>query len=418
MLLIRRMARCSDVRPVGDVCVVYSVRMARISFYGPLGAGHINPTLGIVAELVNRGHAVTYSAPQLFEQRILETGAQFVPVRSTWESMGRDALPQMHGKELIRASSLLLDETKEMVSALAGAPVPDIVVHDGTLAWWGRILAHRWEVPGVEVIPNLVGNRHWNMNTYAKLNPLHPRFLWMMAKAARYLRTQGMSDVGGFFQGTAAASRIVTVPRAFQYAGDTFTDGFRFVGPVLTERAYQDDWAPADDTPVVLVSLGTAYNDRPDFFRMVAESAADRPWHVVMALGDLVDPAELGNLPPNVEARAQVPQLAVLRHASAFVTHAGMGSTLEGLTFGVPMVAVPQMAEQRANADRIAELELGRALDPAALSADWLWRAVHEVVSSDRIRDRLAWMQQQIDEAGGATAAADEVERVLRQRGE
>lgn len=57
--------------------------MAVISFYGPLGAGHINPTLGIAAELVDRGHTVTYYAPRPFADRITETGARFVPITST-----------------------------------------------------------------------------------------------------------------------------------------------------------------------------------------------------------------------------------------------------------------------------------------------------------------------------------------------
>jgi hypothetical protein len=49
----------------------------------------------------------------------------------------------------------------------------------------------------------------------------------------------------------------------------------RIVGPCLAERVFQPDWAPQhDDVPVVLVSLGTAYNNRPDFYRMVAASAA------------------------------------------------------------------------------------------------------------------------------------------------
>jgi UDP:flavonoid glycosyltransferase YjiC (YdhE family) len=50
----------------------------------------------------------------------------------------------------------------------------------------------------------------------------------------------------------------------------------------------------------------------------------------------------------------QVPQVAVLRHARVFVAHAGMGGTMEGLHFEVPVAALPQMAEQRANADRSA----------------------------------------------------------------
>ncbi|MBW0102372.1 macrolide family glycosyltransferase [Pseudonocardia sp. KRD291] len=391
--------------------------MAVIYCYAPLGAGHVNPTLGVVAELVRRGHDLTYWAPRAFAERIAETGARYAPVTSTWEAMGRDTLPQMHGRELVRAMGLLLDETEALVPVLAraaGRDRPDLVLHDGALAWWGRILAHRWDVPSVETWPNLVSNRHWSMNAYSKVNPLDPRFLRMILRIGRYLRRQGIRDVRGFTQGERAAQRLVTLPRAFQYAGDTFTDRYAFVGPCFTERGFQGEWRPpVSGAPVVLVSLGTAYNDRPEFYREVATSADGRPWHVVMVVGDQVDPASLGPLAANVEVHTEVPQLTVLRHARAFVTHAGMGSTMEGLAAGVPLVAIPQMAEQRANADRIAGLGLGQVLDPARSAPDALWEAVEDVAGDPDVRERLGWMRSEIAASGGAAVAADAVERAL-----
>lgn len=389
--------------------------MATIHVYGPLGAGHINPMLGIVAELVRRGHRLTFWAPAMFADRIGETGARFEPVVSTWESIPGPP-PQMHGKELVRAMGLLLAETKAMVAELADAPAPDLVLHDGTLTWWGRILAHRWQVPAVETLPNLVSNRHWSMNSYSKINPVDPRFLWQMAKIGRYLHSEGIDRIGAFMQSATAAARIVTLPRAFQYRGDTFTD-WDFVGPCLTDRADQGPWQkPSTDRPVLLVSLGSSYNSRPDFYKMIIASAARRPWHVVLAIGSQVEVDDLGPIPDNVEVHAQVPQLAVLRHARAFVTHAGMGGTMEGLDHQVPLIAVPQMAEQRANADRIAELGLGVALDPEQVEEHSFWTAVNATAADGGIRDRLARMRTEIDRAGGAEAAGDIVEGVLDRR--
>ncbi|GAA1391970.1 hypothetical protein GCM10009613_35460 [Pseudonocardia kongjuensis] len=76
-------------------------------------------------------------------------------------------------------------------------------------------------------------------------------------------------------------------------------------------------------------------------------------------------------------------------------------------------MALPQMAEQRANADRIAELGLGVTLDPATLTPDRLWSAVQQVSTDPAVRERLSWMAGEIAAAGGAPAAADEIERAL-----
>jgi MGT family glycosyltransferase len=364
--------------------------------------------------LVRRGHRVTYATTEEYAPRVAETGAEVVPFTSSWEALRDRPAPQMHGREFVRATRMLLGETKAVLAQLGDGERPDLVVHDGPMAWWGRVLAHRWNVPSVETWPNLVGNEHWSMHLkYTTFNPLSPGFLLLLARLAAFLRREGLgADVQGFMRGSRAACRLVMLPRAFQYAGETFGDGYRFVGPALTGRAFQGDWQPPDDLPVVLVSLGTGYNDQPDFYRTVLKAAAGRPWRVVLASGQ-VDPADLGPVPPNVEVHRQVPQLAVLRHARAFVTHAGMGGTMEGLHFGVPLVAVPQMAEQRANADRIAELGLGAALPPDEVTAETLWQAVEDVSSDARVRERLDWMRGELEAAGGAEAAVDEIEKVL-----
>ncbi|WP_106318498.1 macrolide family glycosyltransferase [Actinoplanes italicus] len=389
--------------------------MATVAFFAPAAAGHVNPTLGLAAELVRRGHRVTYATTGTYAERVAETGAEVVPVTSTWEGGGDADIPQFHGRELVRAMDVLLKETKSMLAQLHDTERPDVVVHDGTMGWWGRILARRWQVPSVETWPNLVSNEHWAMSQkYTTFNPLSPAFLLMAVRLSRFLKKQGAEGMQAFMSGDAAVVRLVTLPRAFQYAGETFTDRYEFVGPLINERNYQGGWAPAGKggLPVLLVSLGTAYNDRPEFYRTVLGSAADRPWQVVLAVGG-ADLDALGPVPANVEVHRQVPQLAVLRHARAFVTHAGMGSTMEGLHFEVPLVAIPQMAEQRANADRIAELGLGAVLPPEGITADALWTAVERVAGDERIRERLAWMRGEMTAAGGAPAAADAVERAL-----
>ena len=146
------------------------------------------------------------------------------------------------------------------------------------------------------------------------------------------------------------------------------------------------------DGPVLFVSLGTAFNDRPSFYRACLEAFADQG-PVAMAVGQHVRVDDLGPVPGNVDVRSWFPQPAVLRHASAFVSHAGMGSTMEALYYGVPLVCVPQMLEQEVNAGRVAELGLGVRLDAARLTADDLRAAVDAVTGDAAVRAGLDRMQ-------------------------
>ncbi|MGE2734116.1 macrolide family glycosyltransferase [Mycolicibacterium vaccae] len=384
--------------------------MGHIAVCVPAGTGHVNPTLGLAAELVARGHRVTYAATAAHAAAIADVGAEVVTYRT---KLTDGAPPQFSARDFPSALGSALTEAQSALAQVLpafGADVPDLVVHDGTMAWWGRLAAARWQTPVVACWPNFVGNRHWSLNRYVKINPVDPRLLRMLWRTHRLARRYGLTALN-LLQSAGADAQLVFLPRAFQFAGDTFGPPYAFVGPCLTERPSDGSWRPPPRRDVVLVALGTGYHDRTDFYRTCLDAFAATAWHVVLVLGDRVDPAALGTVPDNVELHRSVPQLQVLRHAAAFVSHAGMGSTMEALTLGVPIVAVPQMTEQRANADRIAELGLGRHLTPAEVTPARLRDAVTDVSTDAHVRSALRAMQDQIRVAGGAAAAADIVER-------
>ena len=82
---------------------------------------------------------------------------------------------------------------------------------------------------------------------------------------------------------------------------------------------------------------------------------------VIVSTGQ-TDPAALGPLPANVLARRFVPQPEVLARAALFVTHGGMNSVNEAMYAGVPMLVVPQGADQPLVARRVVELGAGLSI--------------------------------------------------------
>jgi MGT family glycosyltransferase len=164
------------------------------------------------------------------------------------------------------------------------------------------------------------------------------------------------------------------------------------------------------DARLLFVSLGTVVNDRADFFRLCVEAFGDTDWHVAMAVGDWVD---LPETPANFEVRRAFPQLEVLYYADAFITHAGMNSTMEALLFEVPTAAFPQTPEQEVNARRTEELGLGRLIDRAGLDAARLREIVEDVSADEDIRRNLKQMRSVLQAGGGAKAGADAIERFV-----
>lgn len=165
---------------------------------------------------------------------------------------------------------------------------------------------------------------------------------------------------------------------------------------------------------MLLISLGSAYTRQPDFYRRCLEAYGDLTgWHVVLRVGKYVDPDELGRIPDNVEVHSWVPQSAILEQADAFVTHAGMGGSGEGLYNGVPMIAVPQGAEQFMNADRLVELGVARRIDTADATAVALRTALTELVTDPEVGRRSARLRADARAEGGTARAADLVEEML-----
>ena len=118
-------------------------------------------------------------------------------------------------------------------------------------------------------------------------------------------------------------------------------------------------------------------------------------------------------MPPNVEVHRWVPHLTVLGHASAAVTHGGMGTVMEALYTGTPMVVVPTAPIDAVTARRLNELDLGRALELTELTAERLMELVGEVTANPDIQERTRQMRQHVQDAGGARRAADELEKYL-----
>ena len=131
------------------------------------------------------------------------------------------------------------------------------------------------------------------------------------------------------------------------------------------------------DRPTVYVTLGTLHGD-VSTYRGLLDALADLDVNVVVTVGRGHDPAALAPLPANAVVERFVPQSFILPRASVVVTHGGSGSILGALAEGLPMVLVPQGADQFENAARCAELGAGLVLMPGEVTPS----AVHDAVGT------------------------------------
>jgi MGT family glycosyltransferase len=386
--------------------------MARhVLFVALAGHGHVTPTLPLVEELVQRGHRVGYATAVDFADVVTGAGAQWVEL----PPMAQFRPPAQVGPDLIafwfRHYFAAMRATYPVLHEYCRTARPDAVCYDVT-NWPARLVAHRLGIPAVRLIPNLAENDAYSLDDRltAGLDPDHPQMAALTEDCARFSTEHEVDlDVAGTMNVTEVVN-LVFIPREFQPAGDSFDDRFHFLGPLLGRREQREPWFPPDPhAPLLYISLGTIFTDNPAFYRACIEAFGGGPWQVAMTIGDL-DRAAIAPVPPGVDVRPRYPQPAVLRHARAFISHAGMNSTMEALSYGVPLVTLPQMPEQAANADRVVELGLGERLAIDTLTPDALRQAVSRVTTDEQVRSNLERMRRAIHDAGGAERGAALIE--------
>ncbi|MFE6668312.1 macrolide family glycosyltransferase [Streptomyces sp. NPDC057697] len=389
-------------------------------FFAAPAHGHVRPTLPVVAELVRRGHRVSYATTELFAAEIGATGAEAV----VYDPAVPDFVGAVPGDSpdwLPLALTAAIDESSSLIPAIMdhfGAARPDVVAYDTTMNPAGRLLTRLWQLPAVEFspvfLPQRTSNPAFSLAALLDGSAERPAVRRFQEKLTGLLAAYGASDVSPLdfatgFQGL----RMAFFPRAFQPGGDSFDDRYVFVGPCLNAAPPSPAWQPPEDgRPVVLVSLGTSYGNRPEFFRTCVKAFADSPWHAVLTVGRAgVDPAELGPLPAHVEVHRWLPHLAVLPHARAFVCQAGMGSVMEALACGTPLVLAAQAREQQMVARRAVSLGLGTEVPGGEeLTAEALLDAVRSVTDDPQVRTSVAGLRERVREAGGTLRAADVLE--------
>jgi UDP:flavonoid glycosyltransferase YjiC (YdhE family) len=170
-----------------------------------------------------------------------------------------------------------------------------------------------------------------------------------------------------------------------------------------TRPPWLDDLVPHQ--PTVYVTLGTLDNDAPGVIEAAVEGLRDEPLNLVVTVGPSRDPEELGPQPPNVQVERYVPQSLLLPHCDAVVAHGGSGTTLAALAHGLPMLLMPQGANQFWNAERCAGLGVALRLLPGEVDAGAVRDAVRTLLTQPAFRARAGGVAAEI----AALPAPDDV---------
>jgi MGT family glycosyltransferase len=385
----------------------------------------MNATFPVVAELVARGERVIYYATEPYRQKVEDAGAEFV-------SYGASKVfePPEHAGGLYSVMAYLMGLSEFVLPVVLDrmqSEPPDYLLID-SMCVWGRLAQQVVGLPAVTLgsvfVPNdsVISLEEMLNQAYgqapkevllAGIDALNT-YLQVSQRIDRRYGTRSPNLVE-FFANRQALNVLFT-SREFHPMGHSYDDTYRFTGPSIAARS-EDVPLPFDESsiePMIYISLGTIFNNVPDFFRACIAAFEGSGYCVVMATGSKVTSEALGPVPANFTIREYVPQLAVLEKASLFISHCGMNSTSEALFHGVPILGFPQHGDQHLVARRVTELGAGLTLRPSDTKPERIRELADFVLNEPQFRENAERIGASFKAAGGYRRAATEILSYVR----
>lgn len=406
----------------------------------PPVSGHLHPFGALGRQLIERGHRVTLIQVLDLADRAQAEGLEFALIGKSDFPAGSlptslDKLATLHGLAALRFTIGEIRKTTAMTCRDAPAAVQaakiDALLVDQTEPAGGAI-AQYLGLPFVTVCNALALNRepdvpppftpwtyhpHWwgrirNGAGYAVFD----RFMRPITRVVDAYRTRWklpkLSSPSDSFSRLAQISQQTS---AFDFPRRTPAANFHYVGPMRRPHTKIDfPWEQLDGRSLVYASLGTLQNRKKELFRCFAVACSQLNLQLVIAHGGGLDERFVASLPGNPVAVNYAPQLEVLARSQLTLTHAGLNTVLDSLTFGVPLVAVPITYEQPAIASRIKWCEVGEVVPYADVTAERLQKTIQQMQANPKYCMNAKAVQRSISRAGGVGRAADLIEKVCR----
>lgn len=361
-------------------------------------SGHIIPTLGLVKELTERGHNITYLLTAQWRDKILKSGANFA------EYAYHDKLSVQMKNASAAADKIAMEF--------------DLIIYE-QFFFLGKHIAEKHSKPAVRIFTPLATNRAL-MNEFISGGGFEIfRFKWackaFTKEVSQSFELKTDCWLKEILENPPLLNLVYTV-REFQPYADEFLDkNYKFLGASIYERNENIEFSLTEsDKPLIYISLGTIANKAVSFYKKCIDAFKHENVTVIMSIGKSVNISKLGKIPDNFLIYPHVPQLKVLQRANLFITHGGMNSITEALYFGVPMIVIPHMADQPANAKRVEELNLGRQLDKRRITPRMLRNTVNSIVNDSEIRAKVQSMSKKFHSINANQRGAEFIENYYK----
>jgi zeaxanthin glucosyltransferase len=409
----------------------------------PTGS-HLTAIFALGDELQQRGHRITFINILDAQARILAANFEFRGIGLLERPIGSDAKILAHRGTLSGISSLkdsLRTAHRDMQIILQEAP--KIIQSAGIEALLvdqcsplGGTVADHLNIPFISLCNALPLNREISippMFTSWQYSPTWgAQFRNKLGYALSSILTKSISSLKVEYRqkwqlpahshpndNYSQLAQLSQQPAEFEFPRAHLPPHFHFTGPYHSAIGREPDrfpWEQLTGQPLVYASMGTIQNRLFPVFETIAAACVGLDVQLVISLGGGMPLESMATLPGAPLVVRYAPQLALLKRAALTITHAGLNTALESLTYGVPMVAIPIANDQPGVAARIVWSGCGEMISISDLTVARLRSTIRQVMTQDSYKIQALRLQSAIQNAGGVAQAANVIESAITTR--
>ncbi|KHO02110.1 UDP-glucuronosyl/UDP-glucosyltransferase [Metarhizium album ARSEF 1941] len=423
----------------------------KVILHSHFPAGHTYPMQAVAQALVSHGHTVLWLTSSDNDARVLATGAHFAPTTAT--AVLDSPLVKAHKTGLFdlaegRLNRRLLAQVADYRAALAVLDA-DVLLVD-VLPHGARALHDLGEIPvyaTLGVIP-LYTSR---LDAPLAASGAAPPASWAgrLLNAARQVVARCL-ETPLFLRPAMSRQRralgLRSLPLGEPMEASTYSPHLHiqascprlefnqlpgtprhrkhtvFVGPLVAQASHDlsklPPWwpdLPSQTKTVVGITQGTLATDPTSLIIPSISALQDDPDLVLVVVSPHGPEIQSSTRRTgNVYHAAWLPYHLLLPRLALLITNGGYGSIKQALSHGVPLLCAGQSEDKRDTGARVAYSRLGIDLKTDSPDVASVRRAAYAILGDDGYRARAREMGDELNRLGGAGAAVEALEELVR----
>lgn len=300
----------------------------------------------------------------------------------------------------------------------------DLIIYDSN-CFWGKIIAAKLGIPSVCVVSTVAINqsmvesfpdafiKYFNVECDCGIDEHNLNKALRLISRNLRVKYPALSDfsVLSTDQGTAEIN-INLSSKEIQYGIECIKDKkYLFTGPFISEEQLKGTSKYIKRNKInVTLSFGTIFENIENIVQIIEQVNVGQI-NLIVVVSKYYEKLKRYES-ENVHIINFTNLIQILKDTDILIFHGGTNSYREAAFLGVPMIAIPQSADQYLNAYVIEKMGIGKYIEKEELKDIDIKKMIFEIISNKEMQIKCKDIAESIHKLGGLRAAKKIIEHI------